>query len=111
MCAFIYSFSCNEKLTGYYSGIIIDELGRPVTNVLVKENVVEKYANKALTDNNGYFKFKKTEGILPDLILLKEGYINDTIQIVGTHAGESIAYSPIITEDSTKITLRGKTHY
>lgn len=100
--------SCFETTNDYYSGIIVDELDRPVANVLVKEDLVDAYAFKKLTDNNGYFKFKRNEGVLPDIILSKEGFETDTIPMVWTHAGESIEYSDLIKKDSSRFILKGR---
>lgn len=100
--------SCFEATNDYYSGIIVDELDRPVANVLVKEDLVDTYAFKKLTDKNGYFKFKRNEGVLPDIILSKEGFRTDTIPMVWTHAGESVEYADVIKKDSTKFILKSK---
>ena len=100
--------SCFETTNDYYSGIIVDELDRPVANVLVKEDLVDAYAFKKLTDNNGYFKFKRNEGVLPDIILSKEGFETDTISMVWTHAGESIEYSDLIKKDSSRFILKSR---
>lgn len=103
----VYFSSCNS-LKDYYSGIVADELDRPVAGVLVKENLVAEYAFSKTTDANGYFKFKRNEGVLPELILSKEGFITDTIYLVFSHAGESLDYSPVIKADSTKLILKGR---
>ena len=100
-------FSCNSP-KDHYSGIVLDELGRPVANVLVKENLVAERAFSKTTDKNGYFEFKRNEGLLPELILSKKGFITDTIYMVFSHAGESLDYSPVIKADSTKLILKAR---
>ena len=94
-------------MNDYYSGIILDELGRPVKSVLVKEDIAEKYSIKSLTDKNGFFKMNRTEGIFANLIISKKGYISDTIRMVWHQHGETTEFSPVIKRDSSQIILRG----
>ncbi|WP_156907012.1 carboxypeptidase-like regulatory domain-containing protein [Epilithonimonas caeni] len=101
-----FFLACSEKINDYYSGIVVDELGRPVQNVLIREDYVGNNKNKTLTDKNGFFKFQRSG--LPELVISKEGFINDTLRLVGSHAGEKLFYSPLITKDSTIVLLKGK---
>ena len=100
--------SCRLPLNSYYSGIILDELERPVKSVLVKEDIVEKYSIKTLTDKNGFFKMNRTEGLLANLILSKKGYISDTLRMVWHQHGETTEFSSVIKRDSSQIILRGE---
>lgn len=108
LCLFLFLLSSCSGTHDYYSGTVLDELGRPVENVLVKENLAEKYALRKLTDKKGYFKFKRSKGVLPQVLFSKEGFLTDTIELIWTHAGESYEYANIIKEDSAKFILRGK---
>ena len=101
-----FFLACSEKVNDYYSGIVIDELGRPVKDVLVREDYLGNNGNKTLTDKNGFFKFQRSG--LPELVIFKNGFISDTLGLVGSHAGEQLFYSPLITKDSTIVLLKGK---
>lgn len=104
---FLTFFSaCSEKINDYYSGIVIDELGRPVQNAIISEDYFGNNGNKTLSDKNGFFKFQRSG--LPELVISKNGFINDTSRLVGSHAGEKLFYSPLITKDSTTVLLKGK---
>ncbi len=106
-CIFLRFFTaCSEKINDYYSGIVVDELGRPVKNALVREDYFGNNGNKTLTDKNGFFKFQRSG--LPDIVISKNGFVNDTIGLVGSHAGEKLFYSPLITKDSTTVLFKGK---
>lgn len=105
---FLVYNSCGENLNNYYSGIIVDELGRPVQSVLVKEDIAEKYSNKTLTDSNGFFKMNRTKGIFADLLLSKKGYLSDTVPVVWHQHGETTEFSSIIKKDSSQIVIRGE---
>jgi len=96
--------ACSERIHDYYAGIIIDEFGKPIENVSVKEDLVDKYAGKTTTDKNGFFKLKAWT--LQGLILKKDGYITDTVAMVWHQAGETTKYSPLITQDSSKHELK-----
>ncbi|RYX99624.1 hypothetical protein EON78_03315, partial [bacterium] len=96
--------ACSEKIHDYYAGIIIDEFGKPIENVSVKEDLVDKYAGKTTTDKNGFFKLKAST--LQGLILKKDGYITDTVPMVWHQAGETTVYSPLRTADSSKYELK-----
>lgn len=94
--------NCSPRLNNYYSGIIIDEVGRPVSGVLVEEIYS---TNRTMSDASGYFKLNRSN--LFELIISKKNYLNDTIHVVGSHAGESFYYSDIVTEDSSEVVIRG----
>lgn len=97
--------SCGIRINNYYSGIILDELNRPIDSVLVKENFVDEYAVKTFTDHNGFFKMKRTDGTITSLTFSRKGYISDTIPMIWHQYGETTEYSPLITEDSSLVTL------
>ena len=96
--------ACSEKLHDYYAGIIVDEFGKPIENVSVKEDLVEAYAGKTTTDKNGFFKLKAST--LQGLILKKDGYITDTVAMIWHPGGEATEYSPLITQDSSEHELK-----
>lgn len=96
--------ACKQKTHDYYAGIIIDEFGKPIEGVFVKEDLADKYAGTTTTDKNGFFKLKAST--LEGVILKKEGYITDTVPMVWHHAGETTEYSRLITEDSSKHELQ-----
>jgi hypothetical protein len=50
LAAFMAS-SCSIKIHNYYSGFVYDELGRPVLDVFVRENLVKEYAHTVETMN------------------------------------------------------------
>lgn len=97
--------SCSVSVRDYYTGFIIDELDRPVSNVSIKEDYHGNVGNESISDQNGYFNFKRTG--LPEIVLSKTNYLNDTLRLVGSHAGEQLYYSTLITKDSTIIVLKG----
>ena len=98
--------SCSEKVNDYYSGVIVDELGRPIPEVLVREDYSGNTENKCITDKNGYFKFNRSG--LPEIILSKNEYLNDTLPMVWHQHGETTEFSSFITHDSTEYVLKGK---
>jgi len=98
--------SCGTRINDYYSRFVVNESGNPVDSVLVKENIAEKFAHKAFTDKNGYFRMNRTDNWLPDLILQKEGYQSDTIRMVWLQHGEKEMYSPLLTKDSSQVIIR-----
>lgn len=99
---------CSERINDHYSGIVLDELGRPLEGVLVREDYFsEGYTeNRCITDSNGYFKFNRTG--LPEVILSKDGYLNDTINLIWHQHGETTEYSEIVKKDSSILVLRSK---
>jgi hypothetical protein len=97
---------CAETVRDYYSGIVTDESGRPVQDALVKEEGPMAYPHEQLTDKNGYFKFERTRGVLPNIIISKVGYVSDTIRLVYSMHGERLEHSPMISADSTLLILR-----
>ncbi len=102
----ILLISCKPRINDYYSGFVVDELGRPIENVLVKQDIQDEYSSKIYTNKRGYFKLKAEYSGLSDLIFSKEGYLSDTIEMVWTQHGETIEYSPLITEDSSRVVLQ-----
>jgi hypothetical protein len=94
------------KKNDYYSGVVVDESGRPVENALVREFIADSSYARQVTDNNGYFEFKRSESILPDMIISKNGFITDTIPLVYSVHGEYLEYSSMILKDSSKFTLQ-----
>ncbi len=104
ICVLLLMFfsACSEKINDYYSGIVIDELGRPVEGALVE---IDNQDLRTITDKNGFFKIKRTQ--LFDLTISKEGYISDTIFVADFDYG-SYYYSPLITEDSSIVVLSGE---
>lgn len=97
--------SCDEHLNDYYAGIVVDELGRPIPDAILKEDFYGEIDSIHKTDNNGYFKFNMSERPLENFIVMKEGYISDTIRMVWHQHGETTEFSPIIISDSSKIVL------
>ena len=98
--------ACSEKINDYYSGIVLDELGRPVQDALVREDYSGNKGSKTFSDKNGFFRFQRSG--LPELVISKNGFLNDTLGLVGSHTGEKLFYSPLITKDSTTVLLKGK---
>jgi len=98
--------SCGTHTNDYYAGIVVDELGRPIPDAILKEDFYGEIDSIHKTDNNGYFKFNMSEGALENFIVMKEGYISDTIRMVWHQYGETTEFSSIITSDSSKIELR-----
>ena len=97
-------FSCSERIHDYHSGFVVDEQGKPIDSALVYEDLNKDHIIKTYTDSIGYFKQKRQS--LMDLIVVKEGYLTDTIKMVSHQAGETTAYSPLIKTDSSKIVLK-----
>jgi len=100
--------SCGVHLNDYYSGIVLDELERPIQSVLIKEDIAEEYSIKTLTDKHGFFKMNRSEGTLANLIVSKKGYVSDTIRMFWHQYGETTEFSSVIKSDSTQIILRGE---
>ena len=98
--------SCSKRINDYYSGIVIDELNRPLNGVFIREDYYGTAGSKSFTDKNGFFKFKRTG--LPEIILSKNEYLNDTLEMIWHQHGETTEYSPIIRKDSTKLVLKSK---
>lgn len=98
--------SCRIHINDYYSGIVIDELGEPIEEVIIKEAIIGKNAKKVITDKNGFFKMNPSVHVLTSLIVAKEGFISDTIPMFWHQGGETTDYSKIITKDSTKIIIK-----
>ncbi len=99
-------YSCGIKFNDYYSGIVVDEFGKPLDSVLVKEDLVEEFSIKTVTDSNGFFKMNRTKDVLANIILSKKGYVSDTIRMVWHQHGETTEFSSIITKDSSQLVLR-----
>ncbi|MDR2921621.1 MAG: carboxypeptidase-like regulatory domain-containing protein [Tannerella sp.] len=96
--------SCHTAKThDYYSGFVVDEAGNAISGVSVCEDLFIE--NNTLTDENGYFKFKRTENWIPNLIFSKAGFKTDTISMVWLMHGEKEMYSSIVTTDSSSIVL------
>lgn len=101
----LIAISCkNSKLRDHYSGFIVDEAGVPISGVLVREYF--SVENSDTTDNLGYFKIKRTDDTLDDLIFSKKGYRTDTVKTVWLMHGEKEMYSDSITSNSSKWVMR-----
>jgi len=98
------SYSCSERIHDYHAGFVVDEHGKPIDSALVYEDLNPDYIIKTYTDSTGYFKQKRQS--LMDLIVVKEGYLTDTIKMVSHQAGETTDYSPLVKTDSAKIVLK-----
>lgn len=100
--------SCKEQPSDYYAGFVVDETGKPIENVLVKET---SGSLETKTGKNGFFKLLKDKSITCHLKLEKEGYKSDTIStfdvITNPNNWEDaeIVYSSILKSDTTKIVL------
>lgn len=103
---FLLFYSCSPRLHNYYSGIVIDELDRPISGVLVRELIIDNLPNQSFTDKNGYFKFDVKNSTA--LLFSKSGYENDTINMVWHQHGETTEFSSILKLDSTQIILKGR---
>lgn len=101
----LYIVSCGSlKLPDHYSGFVIDEAGKPISGVLVREDL--PIGNNDTTDSAGYFKIKRA-GSLCDLIFSKKGYRTDTVEMAWPVVrGEKEMYSDLITKDTSKWVMR-----
>ncbi|WP_101690322.1 carboxypeptidase-like regulatory domain-containing protein [Dysgonomonas massiliensis] len=101
----LIAISCkNSKLRDHYSGFVVDEAGAPISGVLVREYF--SIENSDTTDNLGYFKIKRIDNTLEDLIFSKKGYRTDTVRTVWLMHGEKEIYSDLITSNSSKWVMR-----
>lgn len=100
----LLSFSCSERIHDYHAGFVVDEQGNPIDSALVYEDLNPDYIIKTYTDSTGYFKQKRQS--LMDLIIVKAGYLRDTVKMVSHQAGETTDYSPVVKTDSSKIVLK-----
>lgn len=97
--------SCGgSKIRPYYSGTVVDEARNPIAGVLVSEYFPA--GNSDTSDNAGYFKIKRTDGHVSDLIFSKKGYRTGTAVMVYQTHGEKARYSDLITTDSSKWLMR-----
>lgn len=94
--------ACEQKTNDFYQGLVLDESGRPIENVMVFEEYGKE--NRTKTDNKGYFKFNRTPDWLLRLVFVKEGYKTDTIPTVWAH-GEQLHYQ-FVTNDTTLVRLK-----
>ncbi|WP_162903118.1 carboxypeptidase-like regulatory domain-containing protein [Taibaiella koreensis] len=101
LAALLLPVAC-KSISRFSQGRVIDEEGRPLTGVRVKEM---HGMPSATTDRNGYFRLDKAPDRIDDLVFEKEGYRNDTIPSVFTHSGESIDYN-FQGKDTTVVILR-----
>ena len=101
----LITVSCKySKLQNHYSGFVVDETGKPISGVLVCENLLT--GNSDTTNNAGYFKIKRTDNSLCDLIFAKKGYRTDAVAMVWLMHGEKSMYSDFITKNSSKWVMR-----
>lgn len=98
--------ACSQKANVYYSGVVVDDSGTPIEHALVREFIADSSSTRQFTDSNGYFEFKRSESLLPDMIISKDGFISDTIRLVYSIHGEYVEYSPMITKDSSIFILQ-----
>lgn len=70
--------SCKSTEKNFYHGVVIDEEGKPIENVVVKEDF--KYPQSTVTEDNGFFQLFKSPFVGGKVIFLKKGFINDTIR-------------------------------
>jgi hypothetical protein len=83
------SISCSKKVN-YYEGYIYNKQKKPIKGLMIFEKLdKEKFV---YTSNQGFFKLKKNEQSINDLMIAKEGKIVDSIQTVRTSGGEKINY-------------------
>ncbi len=101
--------SCkNSKLRDHYSGFVVDEAGVPISGVWVR--ACFSVENSDTTNHIGYFKIKRADNTLEDLIFSKKDYRTDTVDMVWLVQGEKEIYSDLITSDSGKWVMRKKVY-
>ncbi|MDR1761044.1 MAG: carboxypeptidase-like regulatory domain-containing protein [Bacteroidales bacterium] len=103
--------ACSVRINNYYSGFVVDEIGNPISEVLVCkcfiiDNCIQNENYCDTTDERGYFYINREKDLLHKLIFFKDGYVSDTIPIVWTQSGETITYSRLVTSDSSGIIMQ-----
>ena len=96
--------SCGDKLQDHYSGFVINEAGEPISGVSIREDLPA--GNNDTTDYAGYFKIRRNDNVLCNLIFSKKGYRTDTVKMVWLMHGEKEMHSDLITKDSAKWAMR-----
>ncbi len=86
----ILLYSCKPSQEFYDGYVYYDK--KPVGNVMVKENRIDKNINTK-TDSTGYFILPKNSNSLSDLVFIKDGVNIDTVKTVWTQHGEKIKYT------------------
>jgi len=104
LVAGLLSAACTPVVR-FYHGRVVDENGSPLQGVAVREMHGRR---SVATDAGGYFRLKKDPVIIEDLVFNKEGYRQDTILTVFTHAGESVDYN-FLGKDTTEVALKPDT--
>ncbi len=108
LAAVLLLVSCAPKWSHYYSGIVVDELGRTVPSVRVRSGEVGNPS--VLTDKNGFFKIVREKpgkkGYILELHLEKPGYISDSL-VMEWYMGGKRMFSPILRQDSSSVVLKG----
>jgi hypothetical protein len=77
----IVNISCSEKPKDFYEGYIYNENKQPLQGVQIRENYPTE-GKQGVTNEKGYFKFKRDyKKYICNLIILKEGYKTDTLEL------------------------------
>lgn len=78
VCATI---GCSDRVNDFYEGYIYNENKQPLQGVQIRENYPTE-GKQGVTNEKGYFKFKRDyKKYICNLIILKEGYKTDTLEL------------------------------
>ncbi len=100
---------CAPKENDHYAGYVVDESGKPLSDVLIEENTSNPLKTK--TDAKGFFTLKRAEGEVCNLNIKKEGFASQTVTTFNinyepTGTDGEIVNSSFLTSDTTKIVLK-----
>ncbi|MBB5637083.1 hypothetical protein HDE68_002996 [Pedobacter cryoconitis] len=103
----VFLLSCSGTRQPYYHGYVYDEITRkPVSNVLVKENI-RGNPKFTRTATNGYFKIENNTQYFSDLIFSDAQHPPDTIPTAWTQHGEKLSFT-FVTDKPDTAFLRSK---
>lgn len=86
----LISFNSCISSPSFYEGYIYSKDKKPLENIQVCE---QNKSNCTYTDKKGFFKLKKDENMISDLIIFNNSKSLDTIKTVWSQHGEKINYS------------------
>jgi len=82
--------TCKQSREFYHGYVYYNN--KPVSNVLIKEDVLNSTKNTE-TDSTGFFKLPKDPNSVSSLIFIKERFKVDTVKTVWSQHGEKLKYT------------------